>query len=106
MVKTMLYYAALTTANGEYIQGIYTPEELHALQFCPETETRYLTAFKASNKDEARDVAQSVYYMDAETANNGGELLSWNEWNIIYHHMERLAHRFGLVREFRENGII
>lgn len=101
----MLYYAALTTPDGDYIQGIYSPEELHSLQFCPETETRYITDFKARTKDEARDIAISVYMMDAETVNNDGEMLSQNEWAIICGNMERLGRRFGLLREFRENAI-
>ncbi len=102
----MLYYAALTDPNNNYIQGVYTPEELHELQFSPETETRYITAFKASDKESAREIAISVQLMDTETANNGGNTMTYGEWAIICASLERLAHRFGLVREFRTNGLI
>ena len=101
----MLYYAALTTPDKEYIQGVYTPEELHTLQFNPETETRYITAFKARSKDEAREIARTFHYMDAETVNNDGEALSMNEFFIIVNKLEKLGRRFGLLREFKENGI-
>ena len=35
-----------------------------------------------------------------------GKCLSWHELAITHSHFERLAKRFGLVNEFRENGII
>lgn len=50
-------------------------------------------------KARARDLAVAYSLFDC-----GG--LSWGEYAEIGAYFENLAHRFGLVEEFRENGII
>ena len=102
----MLYYAAITTPKGEYLQGIYTPEEYHRATFSPDTVTRYFSNLKPRDKSEARELVIDILNADTETNNNDGEGLSWGEWAILGGAFEKWAHRFGLVREFRENGII
>lgn len=50
-------------------------------------------------KARAHDLAVSVSLFDCSG-------LSWWEYSELESYFERLAHRFGLVREFKENGII
>lgn len=103
----MYYYAALRdTDNGKRFQGVYTPNEYHTATFSPETETVYITGFKVKSKDEARQLAIDLRNADCDTVNDGGEMLSYNEISIIYNNLERIAKQFGLVREFKNEGII
>lgn len=53
----------------------------------------------AERKENARQKAVDVSLFDC-----GG--LSWWEYSELGAYFEKLAHRFGLVEEFRENGII
>ena len=50
------------------------------------------------NKDRAREMASS-YLNDTQPR-------AWSEVADMGNRLERLAVRYGLVREFRENGII
>ena len=102
----MIYYAAITTAHGERAQGIYSPEEYHRATFSPDSITHYITDLKPHSKQEAREMAIAILDADWETVNSGGECLSYGEYAIITAELEKAARRFGLVREFRENGII
>lgn len=102
----MIYYAAITTGDGERTQGIYSPEEYFRATFGPDSATHYITDLKPHSKQEAREMAINILDADRETVNSGGECLSWLEWSIIGAALEKAARRFGLLREFRENGII
>lgn len=102
----MIYYAAITTAHGERAQGIYSPEEYTRATFSQDTDTHYITDLKPRTKAAARQMAMDIMDADRETVNSGGNCLSWFEWSIIGAALEKAARRFGLVREFRENGII
>lgn len=51
-------------------------------------------------KEQARQAAQDWQAAISETS------LSYGELSEQTARLERLAHRYGLVREFRENGII
>lgn len=102
----MLYYAAMTTPTGERIQGIYSAVELAAATWNPDTAINYITKLTAKSKAEARDLAIDIYNAERDTVDNGGEGLSYMEWGVIGDALERLARRFGLITEFKENGII
>ena len=102
----MMYYAAMTTPNRERKQGIYTPVEYIAATFNPDTTINYITKLTPQTKDEARQMAIDIYEADRETVDNGGEGLSYGELAIIGEALTRAARRFGLIREFKENGII
>lgn len=101
-----MYYAAITTAHGERAQGIYSPEEYTRDTFSPDSITHYITDLKPHTKAAARQMAVDIMDADRETVNSGGECLSYGEYAIITDALEKAARRFGLVREFRENGII
>lgn len=100
------YYAAITTGNGERKQGIYSPGEYFAETFSPNSIIHYVTDLKPHNKQEARQMAIDILDADRETVNTGGECLSYGEYIIIESALERAAQRYGLIREFRENGIL
>ena len=102
----MLYYAAITTPSGEREQGIYSPAELVTATWNPDTHINYITKLTARTKEEARELAIDIYDADRDTVDNGGDCLSYAEWGIIGDVLERLARRFGLITEFKENGII
>ncbi len=99
-------YASVTTCHGDRLQGIYTWDEFHDITFSPDTTVNYMTDFKAKTKEEARDIAISVLDSDRATVDANGECLSYGEYSIIGENLRRLAKRFGLVREFKENAII
>lgn len=101
-----MYYAAITTGDGERIQGIFSPETYFNVTFCPDSVTHYITDLKPHSKQEAREMAIAILDADRETVNSGGECLSYGEYAIITAELEKAARRFGLVKEFRENGII
>lgn len=102
----MLYYAAITTPNGERVQGIFSPEEYFRATFSPDSVTHYITDLKPHSKQEARQIAINLLEADREIVGNGGECLGWAERSIIAEALTKAAHRFGLVREFQGNGII
>ena len=52
-------------------------------------------------KEAAREKAMQFIYNC-----NMGVLYSWYDIARIQDNFERLAHRYGLLREFRENGLI
>lgn len=100
------YYISMKDAAGKMTQGVYSVEEKNKVTFDPAVEVLYITDFSAKSKDAARDVAMNIYSADAETVNSNGTQLSYFECCIIGNALERLARRFGLLREFRENGIL
>ena len=102
----MLYYAAMTMPDGRHIQGVYNAIELVTLRFNPDAVTNYCTKLLPQTADEARDMASGIYMSDCETVNAGGEGLSYGECAIIGEALERAAQKFGLIEEFKENGII
>lgn len=72
----------------------------------PEKEYSFVTDFSvkgktyAARKTAARELAKSVQV----ACSNGS--FSWSEMAGIGATMEKIARRYGLVREFKENGII
>ena len=103
----MYIYAAIKNANGKREQAVYTNwDAFHADIFSPETEVYFVTNFKAHNKEEARQIAMDVYYNIMDTVNNDGNEFSYGEYMAVSDELERIGRRFGLLREFRENGII
>lgn len=102
----ILYYAAIQAANGERLQGVFTTEELRRATFRPDDTTLYITNMKPRTRDEAVDIAQAIQHYDADTVDNGGNIMPYSDLADIGDAMLRAARRFGLVREFRGNGII
>lgn len=102
----MFLYASFTGLDKKRKQGIYSGDEYIRLTFYPVSEVHYITGLKPKSKEEAREMAINILTSDRETVANGGECMSYGEWAIIGDALERAARRFGLVREFRSEGII
>jgi len=104
-----MLYAAYKDANGKQHTNIYykLPEYI-ADTFSPETETSGLVEFQtrgktyAERKQSVIDTAIKFYNLDAEMS--GG--LSWGELATVDAWFSKMARRYGLINEFRENGII
>ena len=101
-----MIYAAYTTPEGVKKQGLFDPSDLIMETFSPETDIEFLTDFRAKSKEEARELAKSIQQADCKVVNAGGNMLSYGEIADIYAQLEKLARQFGLVREFKGNGII
>lgn len=54
---------------------------------------------RANNKELLRDIAKEWQYESSEMNYSYGELIGWQDFFRTY------GKRFGLLREFRENGI-
>ena len=92
--------------NGKHFQGVFSEEELNRISFSPEVDMKYSVRLKAHGKDFTRRLAQTIFNMDTEAVNSGADCLSYGELAILSAFFTKAARRFGLVREFRENGII
>lgn len=103
MNKTI--YCIWTDAAGVIRQGVYTMAELISATWNPLTTVNYLTDFTAKSKEAARDLAIEFFSRQVE-ASNSGELLSYSEYADIGDALYKLARRWGLVREFKESGVI
>lgn len=98
----MLYLHYIT--DGRHVHGLYTVEEAYSLP--AGAEIVFEAFFTACNKSDARQLAADIMDDDASAVNAGARCLFWSEWAYIGRALDRLARRFGLVGEFRENGII
>lgn len=82
-----------------------TWSEYHAATFSPDNRPDFVTDFTTrgkdynSRKESARTIAQDFQHYE-----QGG--LTWSEYNAITGKLEALGKRYGLLKEYRENGII
>lgn len=79
--------------------------ELHAATFSPDVTPRDIIPLKIGGRTykerqgNLRDLA-----IDIQLANDGG--ISWGECVDMYSFFEEQGRRYGLLREFRENGVL
>ena len=106
-----MFYAAFTTPNGERVAAVYEDYNrpiFYGDTFSPETIIHGVVDFHthgrtyAERKESARNTAIEFQNIDAEVS--GG--LSWGELADVGAWFETMAKRYGLIEEFRENGII
>ena len=102
----MYYYASFTTPDGDRQQGVFTRDELHAATFSPDTVIHYVTNLRPRSKQGARDMVIALQDNNIDTVNNNGNQLSYGELSALFDAVVSAARRFGLVREFRNEGII
>lgn len=103
----MNIYAAYVTPDGEHKQRIFPSyDEYYAETFSPDSKVYYATDLRPKSKEEARDIVKKLSEADMYTVDNNGEELSYGELETIYEATEGIAKRFGLIREFRDNGIL
>lgn len=94
---------AVVNGKPEVFTGF---DEFYKATWSPENEYTFLTDFHirgknyASRKNYARNLAKEVQ----QVTSNGS--LTYSELAYIGAAMGKIARRYGLVREFKENGII
>ena len=94
-------------SSGREYCNLYDDNEIsifHSKTFSPDIEYTILPLkisgkTYAERKDAARQLAIDYQYTDC-----GG--LSYGELSIISEYFENIARRYGLITEYRENGII
>lgn len=104
-----MLYAAFRDPNGNPHTNIYYSfEDFHRETFSPENEIIGLVEFRthgktyADRKESTRETA--IMFQSIDSDMSGG--LSWGELADVSAWFETMAKRYGLVEEFRENGII
>ena len=111
----MIYYAYVNPLTGEAVKGgiCSTWAEYHNITFAPLPVTDYpgiehnifVTDFKAKGVDyhEAKEDARRIVI---DLLDNAAPDLSYGEICDIAAELERIGKRYGLLKEFRENGLI
>jgi hypothetical protein len=92
---------------GEKTQSnlYYTWNEWHTDTFSPATKIKNMILFKISGKtyaEKQENLRQLA--IDFQLSNATG--LSWGEYAEIENFFEKNAKKYGLLKEFKENGII
>ena len=98
---------AVININGDdEMKVYYSFEELHKDLFCPDDFLVWMTDFKikgatyAERKQFARDIGINISnYRSVET-------LTFTDAINVAEQLDTIAKRYGLVEEFRENGLI
>lgn len=89
-------------------QLFYRWESLHEKLFNPYSELLGCIEFKThgktypERKESARDIAITFQGLDSDYSGAG---LSWGEYAEISSYFERVGKTYGLLGEFRENGL-
>lgn len=96
------------SSDHDAICNLYDDNEIsifHAATFSPDIEYEILS-FKISGKTyaERKNAARDLAYEYQIITNCGG--LSYMELSTIQSYFETIAARYGLIQEYRENGII
>lgn len=100
-----MLYAAFTQGGQEYSELFFSWELFHGRTFNPETELHCLIDFTVSGqsygarKESVRRTAQA-FQREERPGLSYGDLVNIGIW------FERAAKKYGLLREFRENGIL
>ncbi|MBR4906538.1 MAG: hypothetical protein IKZ44_06750 [Clostridia bacterium] len=100
-----MVYAAYKNAAGEFVTGLYeNMEKLNRDLWSPLTEVFSMIDFRvrgSSYKEKQSclcDIARRFQYEVTEG-------LSWYEVSVIADWFYRMGRRFGLLKDFRENGL-
>ena len=103
-----MFYAHFITPHGVHVTNLYdTPSEYFNGTFSPYTEIVAVIPFEirgktyAERKENFRMLVLDFMTADAEA--QGG--LSYYEWALIGNYFKKNAKRYGLIDEFKENGI-
>ena len=104
MNKIMLATLRDTETNEEKMYTFDSYEEYFNETFSPWVEILFATDFKVKGKTYA-DRKEFVRNMAINYSNNGACGLSWGEVAIVRNNFYELGKRYGLLKEFKENGI-
>ena len=82
-----------------------TWEQFHTATFSPLTTVYYSTDFSISGADyQSRKEAARTLAIEFQNNDRGG--LTWSEYNLICNFFEKVGKRYGLLTEYRENGLL
>ena len=103
-----MIYAVITKDGDETVQRFDTWDEYHAATFSPEIESYISIEVPARIRGtagyKARKIIVSEYLKDVQyILSTPG--LSMHDYSSITRDAERIARRYGLFREARENGV-
>lgn len=90
--------------NGN--SNIFTsPEQYHSATFSPDCNIECIKRLEVIGKtySERREYLRDLA-IDIQGADNGG--MSYGEYAILVYFFDKNARHYGLMKEFRENGII
>ena len=101
-----MFYAKYRDINGEEVAKLYDlPEEYYADTFSPEVEPLAVIDFTVKGKNyRERQGSVRETAIDFQIADEGG--LSMEELGRILNWFHEQGKRYGLVKEFQENGIV
>lgn len=100
-----MFYAKYRDINGEEVEKLYDlPEEYYADTFSPEVDPLTVIDFsvKGKNYRERQSSVQTIA-IDFQAADIGGLFMS--DYARIGEWFTTQGKRYGLVKEFQENGI-
>lgn len=104
----MKYYCIYQDAKKDVKSAIYSKVESYYKEtFSPECRTLDIIPFSISGKtyaDRKADAMDKVFRM--QQGASAAQDLSYSDLVQIFDFNEKIARRFGLVSEFRENGLI
>lgn len=82
-----------------------TWQDFHTATFSPLTVVNFVTDFRISGADyKSRKAAAAELAKDFMLNDCGG--LTWGEYNLICNFFVKIGKRYGLMKEYRENGIL
>ena len=105
-----MFYAAFKNPNENAQEWIYNSwDEYHKDTFNPACEKIALVDFRthgktyAERKESLYDIA--IEFLLATASSGASPSLSYGEWNTVSTWFETMGRRYGLLSEFRENGM-
>ena len=106
-----MFYAAFKNPNKEHAEEwiYYSWSEYFKDTFSPDCEEIALIEFKTHGKTYAErkaslcDIAGD--FLAAVADSGASPSLSWGEFNTVSNWFEKMGRRYGLLSEFRENGV-
>lgn len=104
MSKLILATLKDTETNEEKMYTFYSWQELHSATFSPFIDRLFITDFKVKGKTYA-ERKEFVRQLAIDYSNNQACGLSWNEVAMVSDMFYKLGKRYGLLKEFKENGI-
>lgn len=104
MNKFILATLRDTETNEEKMYTFYSWQEYHTATFSPLIDVLFITDFKVKGKT-YQDRKEFVRDIAINYSNNGAFGLSWGELAMIGDEFYKLGKRYGLLKEFKENGV-
>ena len=101
-----MFYAKYRDINGEEVAKLYDlPEEYYADTFSPEVEPLAVINFSVKGKNyRERKSSVETTARDFQAADIGGLYMS--DYDRIGEWFTTQGKRYGLIKEFQENGIV